>query len=75
MNFKELSNESDLSVRLVLDSLRKSDPLTAQLLELLTQEGSIKNVCKKINMSRFRVKRRIDKGLRYMRNIIKREGI
>jgi AraC-like DNA-binding protein len=75
MNFKPLSNESDLSIRLILDSLRKMDPLTTQLLELLTQERSIKNVCKKVNMSRFRVKRRISKGLRYMRNIIKREGI
>ncbi len=75
MNFKFLKNEVSISIRLILDSLRKIDPLTAHLLELYAQENSIKDICNKTNMSRFRVKRRLDKGLRFVKNIVNRENI
>lgn len=69
-DFKKLL-ETD--IKLLLYDVAKEDLICSQVLNLYTQGYNIKSICNKLNISRFRVKKKLDKGLRIIKDILLEE--
>jgi DNA-directed RNA polymerase specialized sigma24 family protein len=67
--------EKTIDMQLILKSLEEQDPESAEILKIYAKGYNIKEICKRLKISRFKVKRRLDKGLDFIRAIAEKEGI
>jgi DNA-directed RNA polymerase specialized sigma24 family protein len=67
--------ELTIDIQMILESLNKDDHICFQIVKLYIEGHNIKNICKTLKMSRFKVKRRLDKGLEYIRKIAQEERV
>ena len=65
----------ELDIKMILNKLRETDEKCAEVIELYMNGYNIKETCKLLTMSRFKVKRRLDKGLKFVKEIALKEGI
>jgi len=64
----------DLNIRLVLESLKTDSPDSYTVVCLYIAGLNIKQICKYLRMSRFKVRRRLDYGLNYVKQILSQEN-
>lgn len=70
-----MDNSLELDMKMILSSLREIDSSSAEIVELFMHGRNIKDICKELKMSRFKVKRRLDKGLKFVKEMALKEGI
>jgi hypothetical protein len=67
--------EIEIDIQMMLEDLEKIDPACATIIKMYTEGYNIKNIGKKLKMSRFKVKKRLDKGLEFIKEIDKKEKV
>ena len=70
----EWRDNLDLETNLLLESLKKEESEICENIMVLYLNGlKISEMCKILKISRFKVKRQLNKGLYFFRNIINKE--
>lgn len=64
-----------LDFRMILDALRKKESdICADITAEYICETSIADICRLYKLNRYRVKKELDKGLHYLKGILRKEG-
>lgn len=70
-----MQDNLELDIKMLLSALKVEDDASAKIVQLYMQRHTIKEICKILGMSRFKVKRRLDKGLKFIKEMALKEGI